>query len=67
MMETTVQTVDSGGSEEFEVLDVGCGNADSAKGDVNVDFFERGFNVQVGDQTVGEMVEPKKNQKLCCC
>jgi len=41
------------------VLDVGCGNAGLAKGDVNVDFFREGRNVQVGEQLVGEVCNPK--------
>ncbi|MFA5365941.1 MAG: class I SAM-dependent methyltransferase, partial [Candidatus Bathyarchaeia archaeon] len=41
------------------ILDVGCGTAGLAKGDVNVDFFREGRNVQVGEQLVGEMCVPK--------
>lgn len=42
------------------ILDVGCGNANLAKGDVNVDFFKSGVNVQIGQQLIGEAVNPKR-------
>lgn len=38
-------------------LDVGCGSKPS--GDVNVDFFVRGWNSQEGDQKSGEFLNPK--------
>ena len=42
------------------LLDVGCGNAELAKGDVNVDLFREGRNLQIGNQKVGERVNPHK-------
>ena len=47
-------------NESFSVLDVGCGNGRLAKGSVNVDFFCRGQNVQIGKQLEGEFVDPHK-------
>jgi SAM-dependent methyltransferase len=38
-------------------LDVGCGSKPT--GDVNVDFFARGWNNQEGDQKRGEYLSPK--------
>lgn len=43
-------------------LDVGCGT--EPKGDVNVDFFKRGFNPQTGDQIHGEFMSPLKIQNF---
>lgn len=40
------------------LLDVGAGNC--AKGDVNIDLFREGFNPQIGNQHVGEYVNPHK-------
>jgi hypothetical protein len=40
------------------ILDVGCGSHLHAKGDVNIDFFRQGQNVQIGTQNIGEMVNP---------
>lgn len=40
------------------VLDVGCGTR--FKGDVNVDFFKRGWNRQESDQEQGEYLDPCK-------
>jgi ubiquinone/menaquinone biosynthesis C-methylase UbiE len=42
---------------EWGLLDVGCGT--KPKGDVNVDFFRQGFNLQVEDQKVGAYMSPK--------
>jgi SAM-dependent methyltransferase len=41
------------------ILDVGCGNERLAKGTVNVDFFSKGKNLQIGNQLEGEYVNPK--------
>jgi len=38
-------------------LDVGCGSEPT--GDVNVDFFVRGWNTQERDQKRGEFIDPK--------
>jgi SAM-dependent methyltransferase len=43
---------------DFKMLDVGCGT--KPKGDVNIDFFRRGFNPQTGDQIQGEFMSPQK-------
>ncbi len=48
------------GDQEKETLDVGCGTEKYAKGTVNVDCCREGFNKQIGNQNVGELVEPKK-------
>jgi hypothetical protein len=42
----------------FGKLDVGCGT--KPKGDVNVDFFGKGFNPQTGDQVQGNFMAPKR-------
>ena len=44
--------------EGFQFLDVGCGNGELAKGDVNIDVFREGKNLQIGNQLVGEHVNP---------
>jgi SAM-dependent methyltransferase len=43
---------------DYNLLDVGCGS--KPKGNVNVDFFARGFNPQTGDQIQGEFMSPEK-------
>jgi SAM-dependent methyltransferase len=43
----------------FDVLDVGCGTSELAKGSVNVDFCRSDVNVQVGEQLVGEVSRVK--------
>lgn len=40
------------------ILDVGCGIR--PRGTVNVDFFARGNNVQIGDQVKGEFMDPHR-------
>lgn len=52
----------NGASIDFEMLDVGCGS--KPKGDVNVDFFQSGFNPQTGDQIQGEFMSPKKTRNF---
>lgn len=37
---------------------MGCGS--TPKGDVNVDFFKAGFNLQVGNQKKGTHIDPKR-------
>jgi SAM-dependent methyltransferase len=47
-------------STDFVSLDVGCGNEKTALGEVNVDFFREGQNVQMKTQMKGASVDPHK-------
>jgi hypothetical protein len=42
------------------ILDVGCGNEKSAKGSVNIDLCREKYNRQIGNQTTGEKMNPRK-------
>jgi SAM-dependent methyltransferase len=46
--------------KNIETLDVGCGSQKYAKGTVNVDICRGGRNRQVGDQTAGEILNPRR-------